>query len=273
MTDGPFYITCDSDKKFLEVQKSDRDGYKVYATATPNKASHFYIIPTENDEHHFEFYIAYRGGSGPLKETVPARGNLKTAREQTDGQEVEELQYYLSAPVPAIHVTETGPLSMKLNVVSEHARFTLRNRVYKRRRFLSRSRKNVDTAPWVAHRDTFYIRCARRGLGKKAFLAVKKESGTGARARAGSRAHAGTGGTDIDSSPSTSTHPQYKTILVPDIHHHQESEECFMLFRLLPSSYKLNDSDTTKDSEGGHGDESHVDSAGESEEELPNEPN
>ena len=233
-----------------------RDGYKVFATTTPNKASHFYIIPTEDDEHHFEFYIAYRGGSGSAKEGNEGRfrerldTSVNVDREQDDGQEVEELQYYLSAPVPAVHVMQSGPVAMKLNVVSEHARFTLRNRVYKRHRFLSRGRKNVDTAPWVAHRDTFYIRCARRGPGKKAFLAVIKESGAGT----------GTG----------TTHPTYKTILAPDINHHQESEECFMLFRLLPTSYKLCESDSVNDSEDGQHrviiDEVY---AGESEEVLP----
>ena len=234
----------------------------MYATTSPNNASNFYIIPTEDDEHHFEFYIAYRRGSGPAKEVKEGRFRerrdtlVKADSEQNDGQEVEELQYYLSAPVPAVHVTQAGPLAMKLNVVSEHARFTLRNRVYKRHRFLSRNRKNVDTAPWVAHRDTFYIRCARRGIGKKAFLAVKKESGVGT----------GTG------TGTGTTHPTYKTILTPDIHHHQESDECFMLFRLLPSSYKQRESDTTTDLEDGQGREFiDGDSAGPKIEELPNE--
>ena len=261
MTDGPFYITCDCDKKFLQVRKLDRFGYKVYATTTPSKASNFYIIPTEDDEHHFEFYIAYRGGSVPAKkETVEfreymRRQSIKEDSEQTDGQEVEELQYYLSAPVPSVHITQTGPLAMKLNVESENARFTLRNRVYKSRRFLSRNRKTVDTAPWVAHRDTFYIRCARRGLGRKAFLAVKGI------------------GTAADTGAGTGTHPKYKTILAPSIHHHQATEECYMLFRLLPSSYKLNEFDATVDADDHHDHElEDGDTAGESEEELPNEP-
>ena len=189
------------------------------------------------------------------------KGNLKADSEQNDGQEVEELQYYLSAPVPAVHVTQSGPLAMKLNVVSEHARFTLRNRIYKSQRFLSRRRKNVDTAPWVAHRDTFYIRCARRGIGKKAFLAVKKSG-------------VGTGTGTVTGTGTGTTHPTYKTILTPNIHHHQESEECFMLFRLLPSIYKPREPVTTNDlQEDGQGRECiDGDPADESEEEhFPNE--
>ena len=246
VTDGPFYITCDGDKKFLQVE-----GYKVYATTLTegSTASKFYIIPTEDDEHQYEFYIAYRGGS---MTDASSSSERKPDSEQNDGQEVEELQYYLSAPVPVAHKTRSGPLAMKLNVENQHARFTLRDRIYKSQNLLSRNRRSVDTAPWVAHRDTFYIRCARRGLGRKAFLAVQKESGAGTGAGTGT----GTG---------TGTHPKYKTILVPDIHHHQESEDCFMLFRLLPLSYKLSGASTT---EGGC-DVIDGDSGGESDE--PNE--
>ena len=94
-----------------------------------------------------------------------------------------------------------GPLQLKLNVKDHDARFTLINRIIK-------GSNPVSTAPWLSHRDIFFIKCARRGFNKHAFLAVQQ------RAR--------------DS--------RWTTCCVKS-KGGEDSNNTFMLFRLLPKTY------------------------------------
>ena len=142
----------------------------AYATDNFRDASLFFVIPTDNDAHQNEFYITYRG-EGYKPQDMDSKGELtsgESIQKRQQDKTVYSISRYLNAPTQLGRHCR-GPLQLKLNVKACDVRFKLICRLIK-------GSKPVSTAPWLSHRDTFFIMCARRGFYKNAFLAVQRHT-------------------------------------------------------------------------------------------------
>ena len=198
--DGPFYFATNDDNLFLSVDTATN---MAYATDNFQDASLFFVIPTDKATHPNEFYITYRGEGFKPQDTnskgepIPG-GSIQKRRQDI---KVHSISRYLNARIQ-FGCHSPGPLQFKLNVKARDTRFTLISRIIK-------GSKAVGIAPWLSHRDTFFVMCARRGFNKNAYLAVQRH-------------------TNDD---------RWITCCVKSIEG-EDSDDTFMLFHLLPRTYQ-----------------------------------
>ena len=177
------------------------DNFAIEATRKVENASLFYVIPSDDGDHPYEFIIGYYGDE-PTQPLTPisAASSLGKTR-------VEPVARYLSAPVN-IAGENSGPLHLQYEVQEKRSRLTLLSRLVK-------GYSPVDTRAWVSGRDLFFINCARRAWRKDGYVCVKLITGRGQQ-------------------------PRLITACVSSVKSNNE-HNLWMLFRLLPASYRDNE--------------------------------
>ena len=176
------------------------NNYAVEATRKVENASLFYVIPNDDGAHPYEFIIGYYGD-------VPSQpGKALSAVSPPGKTEVEPIARYLNAPVNIVG-ENPGPLHLQYEVQEKRSRLTLLSRLVK-------GYSPVDTKAWVSGRDLFFINCARRTWKKDGYICVKQITGWGQQ-------------------------PRLTTACVSSVKSNNE-RDLWMLFRLLPASYRDN---------------------------------
>lgn len=118
---------------------------------------------------------------------------------------MEKISRYLSASVTAFG-TNSGPLPLRFHVVGK-SRLILESRIG--------AEGAVSPSTWVCGREVFFINCTRRRFKRDGYICVRRQ-----------------GRRDED---------RWITACVPSTHFHNE-QDIFMLFRLLPASYREKES-------------------------------
>ena len=174
------------------------DKFAVEATRKVDDASLFYVFPSDSGAHPYEFIIGYYGD----EPNQPAT-SLSTVSPLGKTQ-IEPVACYLNAPVNIVG-ENSGPLRLQYEVQEKCSRLTLLSRLVK-------GHSPVDTKAWVSGRDLFFINCARRTWKKDGYICVKQITVPGQQ-------------------------PRLITACVSSVKHNNE-RDLWMLFRLLPASYR-----------------------------------
>ena len=191
---GPFLVVSGDNDIYLKI--NERNGYSMEGTRQATQASLFYVIPTDNGEHPYEFLIGWVGDSRRQLQRNSSTFSQKRGSHRT------KMMKYLDAHVNILG-RNSGPLQMRNDMVEANARFSLRTRLY---RYKSNP---VDLREWVSGKDRFFVHCSRRGkLRIDGYLAVKRAPRGG----------------DVES--------EYTSVCVSSIKHHNEVDT-FMLFSLI----------------------------------------
>ena len=112
---------------FLKVHKEN--GYALEGTTQASEASLFYIIPTDDGDHPYEFMIAWQNKEDQPTDPQLQHQSLDISSHHTHGA---MLMKYLDAHVNILR-RNSGPLFMKNGMVEENARFSLCSRLYRRK--------------------------------------------------------------------------------------------------------------------------------------------
>lgn len=135
------------------------DNYAVEATRRIENASEFYVIPSDDGEHPYEFLIGYRGD-----ETKQSEKSLTTVSGLAKVQ-VGPIARYLNTPVN-FYGENAGPLHLYYEVQERQSRLTLQSRLVK-------EYSPVDTRTWTSGGDLFFINCSRRKFKRDGYVCVK----------------------------------------------------------------------------------------------------
>ena len=181
----------------------DNTNYTILATTDISNASPFFIFPTDEGNHPFEFHIAYKNNNQRLQKR---RDSSHTSKPE---QATEQIPRYLSVPLTICGVNK-GPLQLK-HLIMEEGRLVLQTRIGK-------DKGPVNLHDWLNGKEVFFIKCARRKFKRDGYICVKQQR---------------RGGED-----------EWITACVPFKFLHDE-REFFMLFQLLPASYKPQSQDTS----------------------------
>ena len=135
------------------------DNYAVEATRRIENASEFYVIPSDDGEHPYEFLIGYRGDETkqPERSSITASALANT--------QMGPIPRYLNSPVN-FHGNNTGPLHLHYEVQERKSRLTLQSRLVK-------EYSPVDTRTWTSGGDLFFINCSRRKFKRDGYICVK----------------------------------------------------------------------------------------------------
>ena len=231
-TDGPFYISCDSEQLFFKVEDN-----KVAVTDDVNEASEFYVMPCEEDGAGSHFSIFYNSES-----KLNAHDRKHYAR-------IKPIPRYLCASVNYRGMSD-APLELKLNAKESKSLLVLHDR-------RSKHLHPVELTDWINGKEVFYINCKHRSFKKDSYITVKARHVSRAESplEGGQIAEPTTGGTvegepdavdNAASSRKVSTGTmgagktyQYTTCCRPSISSHDD-HTTFMLFRLIRVKQKDN---------------------------------
>ena len=181
----------------------DNINYTVHATTDISNASPFFVFPTDEGSHPYEFHITYKDNN------QRSQKKQDTSSASKPDQVTEQIPRFLSAPVTICGVNK-GPLQLK-HLIMEEGRLVLETRIGK-------DKGPVDPQNWLNGQEVFFIKCARRRFKRDGYICVKQQR---------------RGGED-----------EWITACVPFKFLHDE-REFFMLFQLLPASYKPQSQNTS----------------------------
>lgn len=199
----------------------------VKGTTFTDEAKPFGVLPLDGAIPH-EFTITsnqaahyrLRCASTVTRREQPVEGVGPRSDDEDDDLE-EAIPRYLEAKVD---ITGTNPMyrpvSMRSNIKMRDARLALQSRVLK-----ATDKLPADITPWLKGKESFYIKCQRRGIGKKGYLCARRLTDEEV-LHEKRRLHLG----ERDKLPY-----HYKLTVVSSIHAHNEEDGVYMLFRLLPS--------------------------------------
>ena len=194
---GPFLIALGD----IYWKVNERNRFAIEGTTQVSQASLFFIIPTDNGDHPYEFIIGWHGdGHRALQ-----RGTSTLS--QDHGLHTPVMFRYLDANVN-IFGRNSGPLYMRNDIHEHNARFSLHSRLFKKHM------APVDLREWVLGNDQFFVNCARRRGRIDGFLAMKRVAQRGGLRQA-----------------------EYTSVCVPSIKYHNEVD-AFMLFSLISPRVK-----------------------------------
>ena len=154
---GPFIISA-NDRLFWKVNADE--GYTVEATTDISAASLFYIVPNDNGDHPYEFYVTYTSDQQDIHPPYSGRDSA------VDINLVAPIARYLDAGVNAFGFNH-GPLRLKHSVKHRHCRLVLHGRI-------SEEGTPVSISAWSSGNDAFYINCVRRRLKRDGYICLKQ---------------------------------------------------------------------------------------------------
>ena len=154
---GPFIISA-NDRLFWKVNADE--GYTVEATTDITDASLFYIVPNDNGDHPYEFYVTYICDQQHIYSPYSGRDSA------VDINLVAPIARYLDAGVNAFGFNN-GPLRLKHSVKHRHCRLVLHSRI-------SEESTPVSISAWSSGNDAFYINCVRRRLKRDGYICLKR---------------------------------------------------------------------------------------------------
>ena len=170
----------------------------VVACDDIKEASEFYILPTDNKSQPYEFYIAHYDNTA-----VTARSSATADPLVIAEPSLGPIARYLEAPLN-LRGTNRGPLSIHHHVIQSNSRFVIHSR-------LTSLRANaipLALTSWTTGREIFFINCLGRKRRKDGYLCIRQSQGS-----------------------------KYITSCVSGTSAHN-GYSIFMLFRLLPGSYR-----------------------------------
>lgn len=135
------------------------DNYAVEATRHIENASEFYVIPSDDGKHPYEFLIGYHGDETKQNE----KSSLTVSALAT--MQVGPIARYLNTPVN-LFGENAGPLHLYYEVQERKSRLTLQSRLVK-------EYSPVDTRTWTSGGDLFFINCSRRRFKRDGYICVK----------------------------------------------------------------------------------------------------
>ena len=165
---GPILISCQINKETV-FWTVDEEHNHILGTKTSERASQFYIIPTEDPFHPADFMIAfYRGKKETQTDSPLSRVKKKWVYKKTS------LPLYVSVKSDFFGSSD-GPLTLKDTIEIKHARFCLHSRV--QASFLSMMCRStpVSWKTWLEG-EQFYINCSHRSFKVNGYIAMRKES-------------------------------------------------------------------------------------------------
>ena len=214
---GPFIVACAGEQTLY--WSVDNTHHTVWATDDIRNASPFFIIPNDEGNNAYEFHIAYKGDD----QCLIRKQEVSTS--STPQHFTEQIPRYLSAPLTLCGVN-AGSLQLKHHVLEE-SRLILENRIGK-------DKGPVNPQNWVNGREVFFVRCARRSFKLDGYICVKQQ-------RRGGEGEWITACVPFKSCVKQQRREggedEWITACVPFKFLHNE-QDIFMLFRLLPISYK-----------------------------------
>ena len=160
---GPFLISCIINERdvFWFVEEGS-----VFGTTTREKASLFYIVPTNDPTHPSEFYISYESD---LADDQPQLVSFNDRSRMTKTM----LPLYISADINVFGLIK-GPLKVKPTLLVEQARFCLHSRVQSSFAFMCMSTP-VSLSEWFQG-ELCYINCCRRLLKVDGYVSMRESS-------------------------------------------------------------------------------------------------
>lgn len=158
ISDGPFYISCNSEQLFLKVVDN-----KVMVTDDISKADEFFVVPCEDEgslRNHFSIF--YNSQSKlKMKTQPPIR--------------IKPIPRYLCTSVNFRGISN-DPLELKLNAKESKSLLTLQDR-------RSRHLYPVELTDWINGKEIFYINCKHRAFKSDSYIAVTATAAGGERGR------------------------------------------------------------------------------------------
>ena len=185
---------------------------QIRGTTQVQDASLFYVIPTDDGNHPFEFFIVYYGEDKAAR-CVPKSLPDSITR---SSQQAVPLPHYVSGEGNLFGYS-SRPLELKSSVFEQQARFAIHSRIVHAAMMCLSS--PVTSASWIEGEE-FYVKCSRRRFRADGYLAMKRESHPSSRRRS-----ADAGGT-------------YKTVILPKVRTNA-SANTGLLFRLHHVMHKM----------------------------------
>ena len=185
---------------------------QIQGTTQVQDASLFYVIPTDDGNHPFEFFIICYG------EDIAARCEPKSIHDpmSRSSQQAVPLPSYVSGEGNLFGYS-SRPLELKSSVFERQARFAIHSRIVHAAMMCLTS--PVASASWIEGEE-FYVKCSRRRFRADGYLAMKRESRPASKRRRL---------TDADGT--------YKTVILPKVRM-SASANTGLLFRLHPVEHK-----------------------------------
>ena len=176
---------------------NERNGCTIEGTRQREGASSFFIIPTDDSDHPYEFLIGWQGDE---HRHIQRAASSFSAGHTTSGPRTFR---YLDAPVSILGRND-GPLQLKHNITEKHGRFSLHSRL------VQHHAGPIELRDWVNGNDLFFVNCTRRTARIDGFLAMKRIRQT----RGGG-----------------ANQPEFISVCVPSTKYNNE-RNIFMLFQL-----------------------------------------
>ena len=183
--------------------KSD---HKLGVTKNYSEATKFSIIPIEGSHPHEFMIMSTSDLMNPLPKQPPLNPKERLKFEEEEAKR-EKIPYYLEAKCN-IRGKQSRDLKMRTSIKARNARMALQKSVVDDDRKVP-----VDITRWLQGKESYFIRCARRVHSKGGYLCVKRP--------------------EIGIFKTTKS-KDYEVEVVPSINEHNDAENSFMLFRLLP---------------------------------------
>jgi hypothetical protein len=160
------------------------------------------VVGTTNIKDSSDFFISSNeDGESPYEFSI-----MFMAASPLKDRGIKPISRYLYAPVNSFG-NNSGPLTLRLDAKDTKTKMTLHSR--RVRHF-----NPADTADWTSSSDIFYINCKQRAVKRNGYISVKRTPT----------------GTGLDA--------EYITCCVPSIKSHSETQDQYMLFRLLRANKK-----------------------------------
>ena len=184
--------------------KSD---HKLGVTKNYSEATKFSIVPIEGSHPHEFMIMSTSDLMNPLPKQPPLDPKERLKFEEEEAKR-EKIPYYLEAKCN-IRGKQSRDLKMRTSIKARNARMALQKSVVDDDRKVP-----VDITRWLQGKESYFIRCARRVHSKGGYLCVKQPQEGPFWGREKSE--------------------NYEVEVVPSINEHNDAENSFMLFRLLP---------------------------------------
>ena len=181
--------------------------HKLGVTKNYSEATKFSIVPIEGSHPHEFMIMSTSDLMNSLPKQLPLDPKERLKFEEEEAKR-EKIPYYLEAKCN-IRGKQSRDLKMRTSIKARNARMALQKSVVDDDRKVP-----VDITRWLQGKESYFIRCARRVHSKGGYLCVKQPL----QGRLGNRKKS----------------ENYEVEVVPSINEHNDAENSFMLFRLLP---------------------------------------
>ena len=166
--EGPFLISCTMNIEHKPVFWKVNQENQIRGTTQVQDASLFYVIPTEDGDHPFEFFIVYYAEDTTAKVMPKSLYDHMTR----SFQQAVPLPQYITGEGNLFGYS-SRPLELNSSVFVRQARFAIYSRIIHAAMMCLSS--PVTSASWIEGEE-FFVKCSRRRFRADGYLAMKRES-------------------------------------------------------------------------------------------------